>query len=189
MVGQHSRPVSIAARSLRQNSSSCFWRRAIASTLPSSMTRFRFDMVPPPTIRAGDAFTRQRSRESAFVILMFWSFPHPKHIKQCGRFRGSPTALGQTSGAILEASNCHLSSPDSVRSFLMFRRGSNPCECNVFILELKLNVHCASAANLHSRRTRMKQIWSPPCAHMMQPMRERVGRDWEDQPRYKRKKA
>jgi hypothetical protein len=30
--------------------------------------------------------------------------------------------------------------PDSVRSFLMFRRGSNPCECNVFILELKLNV-------------------------------------------------
>jgi len=93
MVGQHSRPVSIAARSLRQNSSSCFWRRAIASTLPSSMTRFRFDMVPPPTIRAGDALTRQRSRESAFVILMFWSFPHPKHIKQCGRFRGSSTAL------------------------------------------------------------------------------------------------
>ena len=92
---------------------------------------------------------------------------------------------GQTSGAILEASNCHLSSPDSVRSFLMFRRGSNPCECNVFILELKSNVHCASAANLHSRRTRMKQIWSPPCAHMMQPMRERVVRDWEDQPRYK----
>src|SRR5262249_53478439 len=51
MVGQHSWPVSIAARSLRQNSSSCFWRRAIASTLPSSMTRFRFDMIPPPTIR------------------------------------------------------------------------------------------------------------------------------------------
>jgi hypothetical protein len=25
--------------------------------------------------------------------LMFWSSPHPKHIKQCGRFRGSPTAL------------------------------------------------------------------------------------------------
>src|SRR5262249_46063046 len=51
VVGQHSRPVSIAARSLRQNSSSCFWRRARASTLPSSMTRFRFDMIPPPTIR------------------------------------------------------------------------------------------------------------------------------------------
>jgi hypothetical protein len=51
VVGQHSRPVSIAARSLRQNSSSCFWRRARASTLPSSMTRFRFDMMPPPTIR------------------------------------------------------------------------------------------------------------------------------------------
>src|SRR5262249_453891 len=47
VVGQSSRPVSIAARTLRQNSSSCFWRRAIASTLPSSMTRFRFDMMPP----------------------------------------------------------------------------------------------------------------------------------------------
>src|SRR5712671_5791426 len=51
VVGQHSRPVSMAARSLRQNSSSCFWRRARASTLPSSMTRFRFEMMPPPTIR------------------------------------------------------------------------------------------------------------------------------------------
>jgi len=58
VVGQHSRPVSIAARSLRQNSSSCFWRRAIASTLPSSMIRLRFDMMPPPTIRVGDAVTR-----------------------------------------------------------------------------------------------------------------------------------
>ena len=47
VAGQRSRPVSIAARSLRQNSSSCFWRRARASTLPSSMTRFRFDMMPP----------------------------------------------------------------------------------------------------------------------------------------------
>src|SRR6516165_2753159 len=55
VVGQHSRPVSIAARTLRQNSSSCFWRRAIASTLPSSMIRLRFDMMPPPTIRVGDA--------------------------------------------------------------------------------------------------------------------------------------
>jgi len=27
------------------------------------------------------------------------------------------------------------------------RRGSNPCERNVFILELELNVNCASAAN------------------------------------------
>src|SRR5258708_37914781 len=44
------------------------------------------------------------------------------------------------------------------------RRGSNPCECNVFILQLELNVNCASAANLHSRCTRMKQISSPPCA-------------------------
>src|SRR5262249_30256296 len=51
VAGHPSRPVSIAARSLWQNSSSCFWRRAIASTLPSSMTRFRFDMMPPPPIR------------------------------------------------------------------------------------------------------------------------------------------
>lgn len=51
----------------------------------------------------------------------------------------------------------------------MFVRGSNPCECNVFILELELNVNCASAANLHSRCTRMKQIWSPPCARRCRP--------------------
>jgi hypothetical protein len=61
VVGQHSRPVSIAARSLRQNSSSCLWRRAIASTLPSSTIRFRFDMVSPPSIRVGDAVTRTSS--------------------------------------------------------------------------------------------------------------------------------
>src|SRR5262249_33854009 len=58
VLGQYSRPVSIAARSLLQNSSSCFWRRAIASRLPSSMVRFRFDMMPPPAIRVGDAVTR-----------------------------------------------------------------------------------------------------------------------------------
>jgi hypothetical protein len=61
VVGQHSRPVSIAARSLRQNSSSCLWRRAIASILPSSTIRFRFDMVSPPSIRVGDAVTRTSS--------------------------------------------------------------------------------------------------------------------------------
>jgi hypothetical protein len=38
VVGQNSLPISIAIRSLRQNSSSCSRRLARASTLPSSKT-------------------------------------------------------------------------------------------------------------------------------------------------------
>jgi putative tryptophan/tyrosine transport system substrate-binding protein len=37
------------------------------------------------------------------------------------------------------------------------------------LLQFFVNVDCASAANLHSRCTRMKQIWSPPCARRCSP--------------------
>jgi hypothetical protein len=48
VVGQNSLPFSIAARSLRQNSSSSARRRYAASTAPSSkIALFRLNMVPP----------------------------------------------------------------------------------------------------------------------------------------------
>ena len=55
VVGQNSRPVSIAVRSRRQNCSSCFCKRASASTLPSSTTWFRLCMMPPPSICVSEA--------------------------------------------------------------------------------------------------------------------------------------
>jgi hypothetical protein len=44
------------------------------------------------------------------------------------------------------------------------RRGYAGRERFPLLLQFFVNVDCASAANLHSRCTRMKQIWSPPCA-------------------------
>jgi hypothetical protein len=55
VVGQNSLPISTAIRSLRQNSSSCCRRRAVASNRPSSKTCLI--MVPPN--RVGDAVTRR----------------------------------------------------------------------------------------------------------------------------------
>jgi hypothetical protein len=46
LVGQNSLPISIAIRSLRENSSSCSRRLATASTLPSSKI-ILFRMVAP----------------------------------------------------------------------------------------------------------------------------------------------
>jgi hypothetical protein len=52
-------PISTAIRSLRQNSSSWFRRRATASNVPSSKKAlFRLVMVPPKN-RVGDAVTRK----------------------------------------------------------------------------------------------------------------------------------
>src|SRR6516225_4339714 len=87
VVGQHSRPVSIAARSLRQNSSSCFWRRARASTLPSSMTRFRFDMMPPPTIRVSVSSSPALAEESVLDFEVLVS-PVPKAHQAMWAFSG-----------------------------------------------------------------------------------------------------
>jgi hypothetical protein len=59
VVGQDSMPISTAIRSLRQNSSSWFRRRATASNVPSSKKAlFRLVMVPPKN-RVGDAVTRR----------------------------------------------------------------------------------------------------------------------------------
>src|SRR5262252_2340261 len=59
VVGQDSMPISTAIRSLRQNSSSWFRRRATASNVPSSKKAlFRLVMVPPEN-RVGDAVTRR----------------------------------------------------------------------------------------------------------------------------------
>jgi len=59
LVGQDSMPISTAIRSLRQNSSSWFRRRATASNVPSSKKAlFRLVMVPLKN-RVGDAVTRR----------------------------------------------------------------------------------------------------------------------------------
>src|SRR5262249_29394396 len=57
VVGQDSMPISTAIRSLRQNSSSWFRRRATASNVPSSKKAlFRLVMMPPKN-RVGDDVT------------------------------------------------------------------------------------------------------------------------------------
>jgi hypothetical protein len=75
LVGQNSLPISTAIRSLRQNSSSCCRRRAIASNVPSSKkTLFRLVMVP----HLGDAVTRRlesstRGRARSRVLKCLYS--------------------------------------------------------------------------------------------------------------------
>jgi hypothetical protein len=54
VVGQNSLPISTAIRSLRQNSSSCSRRRAVASNVPSSKTR----LIMAPPKRVADAARR-----------------------------------------------------------------------------------------------------------------------------------
>jgi hypothetical protein len=77
VVGQNSMPISTAIRSLRQNSSFWFRRRAVASNLPSSKDPFRLAIVPPKN-RVGDAVTRQSSpalSEERVSYLEMFVFP------------------------------------------------------------------------------------------------------------------
>jgi hypothetical protein len=67
VVGQNSLPISTAIRSLRQNSSSCSRRRAVASNVPSSKTRLI--MVPPN--RVGYAVTRRFESSARGKFLLY----------------------------------------------------------------------------------------------------------------------
>jgi len=78
VVGQNSMPVSTAIRSLRQNSSFWFRRRAVASNLPSSKDPFLVAIVPPKN-RVGDAVTRQfESRTFEMLVFPARSAPSSK---------------------------------------------------------------------------------------------------------------
>jgi hypothetical protein len=61
-------------------------------------------------------------------------------------------------------------------------------ELYIFLV-LELNANCASAANLHFEMHANEANMVPPCARRCSPCENRVVHDWEDQPRYKRKKA
>jgi hypothetical protein len=74
VVGQNSLPISTAIRSLRQNSSSCSRRRAVASNVPSSKTRLI--MVPPN--RVGYAVTRRFESSARGKFLCFECLYSPR---------------------------------------------------------------------------------------------------------------
>jgi len=121
VVGQNSMPVSTAIRSLRQNSSFWFRRRAVASNLPSSKDPFLVAIVPPKN-RVGDAVTRQfESRTFEMLVFPARSAPSSK----VGIFGTAGASLGyfQTKRVVTVASPTHecLRSPLSVKIYLASR--------------------------------------------------------------------